>query len=72
VFGDLAGKQIWHITAPADLSLKDLKQLAMEQAMQGMPVTSHKGIDYGFSITNYNEAEEREVLVPRQEGYKAG
>lgn len=72
VLDNLEGKQVWHITAPADLSLKALKDLAMEQAMRGEAVISYKGSDYGFSPAEKEEAGERAVVIPRQDGYKAG
>jgi len=39
---NLEGKQIWHITAPVGVSLKDLKELAMDKAMGGEAVLSYK------------------------------
>jgi hypothetical protein len=72
VFDNLQGKQVWHITAPADLSLKAVKELAMDQAMRGEAVIKHKGSDYGFATAEREEAGEREVVIPRQDGYKAG
>jgi hypothetical protein len=54
------------------MSLKALKQIAMEQALRGEPVVNYKGADYGFSIAETEEAGEREVVVPRPDGYKVG
>jgi hypothetical protein len=67
----LAGKQVWHITAPAGVSISQLKEIAMEKALAGDAVLTHKGIDYGFSAKESDEGM-REVLIPRQNGYKAG
>jgi hypothetical protein len=72
IFDNLAGKQVWHITAPADLSLKALKEIAMEQALRGESVVSYKGSHYGFSVAEKEEAGEREVVIPRPDGYRVG
>ena len=72
LFENLQGKQIWHITAPAGVSLKDLKQLAMDHALEGKAVMRYKGTDYGFSKTDKSENSAREVLVPQKTGYKVG
>ncbi|KAF2679070.1 hypothetical protein K458DRAFT_375478 [Lentithecium fluviatile CBS 122367] len=70
LFDNLEGKQVWHITAPADLSLKNLKELAMGQAMQGDAIISQKGIEYGFLTAESDEVGAREVVIPRENGYK--
>lgn len=72
IFGDLQGKQVWHITAPAGVSVKDLKQLAMDKAMNGEAILNYKGADYGFAKTKKGEEVAREVLVPQDVGYKPG
>jgi hypothetical protein len=72
IFNNLQGKQVWHITAPAGVPLKDLKELAMAKVLDGDAVLSYKGADYGFSKTELNEDGTREVLVPQKNGYKAG
>lgn len=72
IFNNLEGKQVWHITAPVGVSLKDLEKIAMDKAMKGEPVLSHKGTDYGFSTTEKSEDGPREVLVPQKNGYSAG
>lgn len=43
----------------------------MDKALAGDPVLTHKGTDYGFSTKESDEGI-REVLIPRQNGYKAG
>lgn len=72
IFENLHHKQIWHITAPAGISLKNLSQLVMDKALDGQPVLTHKGTEYGFSQKERSEDLEREVLVPGTAGYKAG
>jgi hypothetical protein len=72
IFGNLQGKQVWHITAPAGVSLKELETLAMDKALSGESILDHKGTSYGFSTTEKSEDGPREVLVPQKNGYKAG
>ncbi|KAF1843804.1 uncharacterized protein K460DRAFT_418802 [Cucurbitaria berberidis CBS 394.84] len=71
IFDNLEGKQVWHITAPAGVSLEDLKQVAMDKAMEGEAIWHHEGADYGLSKTEKSEEGTREVLVPQSDGYKA-
>lgn len=72
MFENLEGKQIWHITAPAGLSLKELKEIAMGKVMSGEAILDYKGTSYGFSKTDVSEAGEREVLIADKEGFRAG
>jgi hypothetical protein len=72
LFNNLEGKQIWHITAPAGVSLKDLSELAMDKAMKGDAILRYKGTDYGFSQTEKSEDGTREILLPRNNGMKPG
>jgi hypothetical protein len=72
LFDNLEGKQIWHITAPTGVSLKDLSELAMDKAMEGDAVLSYKGTDYGFPQTETGEDGTREVLLPRNNGMRPG
>ncbi|KAJ4334770.1 hypothetical protein N0V95_009084 [Ascochyta clinopodiicola] len=72
IFDNLQGKQIWHITAPAGVSLKELETIAMDKAMKGESILNHKGTDYGFLTTERSEDGPREVLVPQKNGYSAG
>lgn len=71
MFDNLQTKQVWHITAPAGISLKDLKQMTMDKALGEETIMNYKGTDYGFSQTEKSEDAAREVLVPRKAGYKA-
>lgn len=72
IFSNLQGKQVWHITAPAGVSLKELASISMDKAMKGESVLSQKGANYGFSTTEKSEDGPREVLVPQKNGYSAG
>ncbi|KAF2263525.1 hypothetical protein CC78DRAFT_617593 [Lojkania enalia] len=69
IFEQLEGKRIWHITAPAGVPIREIKQVALDQALKGEAILNYKGIDYGFS-TEENEAGARNILLPHQNGYK--
>jgi hypothetical protein len=68
----LEGKQIWHITAPAAISLSALKQMAMDKALNGETILTQKDIDYGFSIADKSGNNVPHVLIPQPNGYKSG
>ncbi|KAL1601783.1 hypothetical protein SLS60_006698 [Paraconiothyrium brasiliense] len=70
IFKNLHGKQIWHITAPEDVSLKDLTKLAMDKAQNGVPVLDYRGANYILSPVEVG-AGEREVMIPVANGYRA-
>lgn len=72
IFDSLEGKQLWHITAPAGVSLKDLKEIAMDRAMNGEIVLDYKGTSYGFSRMEQSDDGACEVMIPQKNGYKAG
>lgn len=72
IFDDLKGKEIWHMTAPAGVSLKDLSEMAMDQVTNGGTVLEHKGTGYGFVKTERNQDVEREVLLPAKNLFRTG
>jgi hypothetical protein len=72
IFDNLEGKQIWHITAPAGVSLKRLQEIAMDSAMKGETVLEHKGTNYAFMKAEQSEDGAREVIIPKTDGLKAG
>jgi hypothetical protein len=69
---NLQGKQIWHITAPAGVSLESLSGLDMDKAMQGEAVLSYKGTDYGFAQTEKSEDGQRKVFIPTKNSVAPG
>ncbi|KAF2827679.1 hypothetical protein CC86DRAFT_321965 [Ophiobolus disseminans] len=71
IFDHLEGKQIWHITAPAGVSLKHLQDIDMSAAMKGAAVLEHKGTAYGFSKAEQSDDGAREVMVPKGSGLKS-
>ncbi|KFY30962.1 hypothetical protein V493_01517, partial [Pseudogymnoascus sp. VKM F-4281 (FW-2241)] len=69
----LAGKQIWHITAPASLSLSSLKNLSLPAtgAEDGdAPTISLPGGEYTVALAA-STADTTRVLVPGRGAYKA-
>ncbi|KAL5121190.1 hypothetical protein ACEQ8H_001042 [Pleosporales sp. CAS-2024a] len=71
IFGQLQGKQIWHITAPAAMSLTGVREITMDRALKGGAVLQHKGIDYSFSAPDFHDEGTCAVMVPAKGGYKA-
>jgi hypothetical protein len=72
LFDNLQGKEVWHITAPAGVSLKDLSKMDMDKAMGGEAVLSYKGADYGLVKTEKSEDGTRDIFVPRKNGMDPG
>lgn len=58
---DLTKKQIWHITAPASLNIRDIKHFEIQDVRSGKPVFSKNGIEYGF-LTGSHKTEK--LLLP--------
>ncbi|KAL5003726.1 DNA-directed RNA polymerase I subunit RPA34.5-domain-containing protein [Aspergillus recurvatus] len=44
----LAGKQVFHITAPAFLPLSKVKEVSLAGALKGEPILKHGGVNYGI------------------------
>ncbi|OQN98811.1 hypothetical protein B0A48_15157 [Cryoendolithus antarcticus] len=63
----LAGKQIWHITAPSHLPISALTEASFEVIEKGTPVLTHKSARY--SLTALPSAAATTVLLPTSEGY---
>jgi hypothetical protein len=71
LFDNLEGKQLWHVTVPAGISLKNLKEISMDKVIRGEAVLSHKDRNYGLATMEKSEEGAREVLIPQKNGYKA-
>ena len=68
---DLQGKQVWHITAPANLPISSLTEVALDSIQSGKPVLSHKGVDYVMSEDKGAQSGNATlVLLPEKDGYK--
>lgn len=46
MFEDLTGKQIWHIAAPAALSIQNIKQFNITSALKGEPIFSDGRVSF--------------------------
>ncbi|OBT90816.1 hypothetical protein VE02_00382 [Pseudogymnoascus sp. 03VT05] len=70
----LANKQIWHITAPASLSLASLKNLSLPAGTGGAdedaPTISLPGGEYSVALAAAT-ADTTRVLLPGRGGYRA-
>lgn len=51
LFENLSGKQIWHISAPASLSLQSITELDIQAALQGRCILTKTGTDYNMHPT---------------------
>jgi hypothetical protein len=67
------GKQIFHITAPAFLPLSKVKEVSLAKVMQGEPVLTHEGVNYGIPPGNISQGDssEKRVLLydPKSQAY---
>jgi hypothetical protein len=57
--GDLDGKQVWQIAAPASIDLKQIKKLDLAAALRGEAILSADGICYGLQTSS----EQDEILL---------
>jgi hypothetical protein len=57
LLSDLKGKQVFHITAPASLPFSKIKEVSMAKLMQGEPIITHEGVNYGIPAEAFSEAE---------------
>ncbi|KAH0537333.1 hypothetical protein FGG08_005849 [Glutinoglossum americanum] len=69
---NLAGKQLWHITAPASVPVSTLKEVSTQKVMNGEAVLSHNGSEYGFAALDEVAAGSNQtmLLVPAEKGYQ--
>ena len=49
---NMEGKQIWHITAPADVPLTSVKQITKQSIIDGSTILSHNMAEYGLVSDN--------------------
>ncbi|KAI2713707.1 hypothetical protein CBS147332_5447 [Penicillium roqueforti] len=57
LLSNLDGKQVLHLTAPASLPLSKIKEVCMAKIMQGEPIISHDGVNYGIPAETLSEAD---------------
>lgn len=67
--GDLTGKEVWHITAPATIPLTLIKEFDLAAVDSGCPILTHKKRDYGFQtgVIDFDH-----LLLPRPNGSSYG
>lgn len=67
LFGNTAGKQVWHISAPAMVSIESIKAIDIQAIARGEPVFSKNGVNYTMLP---NTADNEAILLP--EGTRSG
>ncbi|KAI9860203.1 MAG: hypothetical protein M1813_006313 [Trichoglossum hirsutum] len=69
---NLAGKQIWHITAPVSVPVDALKEVSAQKVMNGEAALSHGGSEYAFVVMDEPATGPSQtiLLVPGKEGYR--
>lgn len=55
LLSNLHGKQVFHVTAPAFLPFSKIKDISLAKVMQGEPVLTHEGINYGIPAESFNQ-----------------
>lgn len=60
---NLEGKQVFHITAPSSLPISHIQEIDFGKAMQGEPILSHKGVDYGLVAKAQEQKQGSETLM---------
>lgn len=67
---NLAGKQVWHITAPSNISLASLTEVAFDVIQSGQPVLTHNGIEYALNEDQTLNHGMTALFAPTKEGYE--
>jgi hypothetical protein len=57
LLSNLNGKQVLHLTAPASLPLSKVKEVCMSKILQGEPIITHDGVNYGIPVESFTEAD---------------
>ncbi|EKV06891.1 DNA-directed RNA polymerase I, subunit RPA34.5 [Penicillium digitatum] len=57
LLSNLNGKHVLHLTAPASLPLSKVKEVCMTKIMQGEPIISHDGVNFGIPVEALSEAD---------------
>lgn len=63
IFNNLEGKQIWHITAPANVPLSKIQSIDLSKVLNGGPILEYKDISYTMTRADINGAA---ALVPNK------
>lgn len=70
--GNLDGKQLWHITAPASVPISSVTSVALESIKKGEAALTHNGAEYGFVNQGGERKRSRLLVAGEGEGYRAG
>lgn len=62
-------KQIWYITAPANVPLSSLKELVLDKLVEGEPVMTYKDVDYSFTMDD-TARPTTSIIIPNESGFK--
>ena len=66
---ELNGKQLLHITSPADIPVNTIREMSLRAFQKGEPVLQHKGVEYGFH-SDTSAGSTTGILVPTKEGFQ--
>jgi hypothetical protein len=71
---NLAGKQVFYITAPATVDISTIKKISLENINKGKPVLSLNDQDYGLVQEALEDKLHAKLLVPdkSKNGYRIG
>jgi len=71
---NLAGKQLWYITAPASVPISAVKQVSLQDIQLGKPALAFGGREYGFVQDQVGEGGFTKVLIPEgnSDAYRIG
>lgn len=66
--GDLSGKKLWHITAPASIPLKSIETLNADALKSETSVLTYKKRQYCLSNDSNDSNDSAQLLLPRETG----
>lgn len=61
---NLAGKQLWYITAPVSVPISAVKQVSLRDVQLGRPALSLNGHHYGFVEEQAGDVGNSKALIP--------
>ena len=67
---NLNGKQVWRITAPSNVSLSFITELALDAIQSDQPVLTHNGVKYVLNKNLDQDSNDATVMTPTKDGYK--
>lgn len=71
---NLAGKQLWHIIAPASVPISEIKEVSLRDVQLGQPALTFNGHHYSFIQEQAGDRGNTKVLIPDCENvmYRVG